>query len=84
MALANTLAYYDTATITAKKYFIVEAPGVHHLFLSKQLLFLRIGGATREPGQALPGNTGLGGRLSTYDLLIKVACFLKRLIIFSI
>jgi hypothetical protein len=25
--VANTLAYYDTATITAVKSFIVEAPG---------------------------------------------------------
>jgi hypothetical protein len=28
MAVANTLAYYDTATITAVKSFIVQAPGV--------------------------------------------------------
>jgi len=27
MAVANTLAYYDTATITAVKSFIVQAPG---------------------------------------------------------
>jgi hypothetical protein len=27
MALANTLAYYVTATITAVKKFIVQAPG---------------------------------------------------------
>ena len=27
MKLANTLAYYDTATITAVKSFIVQAPG---------------------------------------------------------
>jgi hypothetical protein len=27
MAVANTLAYYDTATITAVKCFIVQAPG---------------------------------------------------------
>ncbi len=26
--MANTLAYYDTATITAVKSFIVQAPGV--------------------------------------------------------
>jgi hypothetical protein len=28
MEVANTLAYYDTATITAIKSFIVQAPGV--------------------------------------------------------
>jgi hypothetical protein len=28
MAVANTLAYYITATITAVKSFIVQAPGV--------------------------------------------------------
>jgi hypothetical protein len=27
MEVANTLAYYDTATITAVKSFIVQAPG---------------------------------------------------------
>jgi hypothetical protein len=27
MAVANTLAYYDTATITAAKSFIVQSPG---------------------------------------------------------
>jgi hypothetical protein len=26
----------------------------------------------------LPGNTNYGGRLSTIDLLIKVACFVKK------
>jgi hypothetical protein len=29
--VANTLAYYDTATITAVKSFIVQAPGVNML-----------------------------------------------------
>jgi len=28
MEVANTLAYYDTATITALKSYIVQAPGV--------------------------------------------------------
>ena len=28
MAVANTLAYYVTATITAVKSFIVQAPGL--------------------------------------------------------
>ncbi len=28
--MANTLAYYDTAIITAIKSFIVQAPGVTH------------------------------------------------------
>jgi hypothetical protein len=30
------------------------------------------------------GNTTLGGRLSTVDLLIKVDCFIKKLNIFNI
>jgi hypothetical protein len=29
MEVANTLAYYDIATITAEKSFIVQAPGVN-------------------------------------------------------
>ncbi len=28
MAMANTLAYYDTATSPAVKSFVVQAPGV--------------------------------------------------------
>jgi hypothetical protein len=34
--VANTLAYYDTATITAVKSFIVQAPGnkLYHHFLN--------------------------------------------------
>jgi hypothetical protein len=37
MEVANTLAYYDTATITAVKNFIVQGPGVNliKLFWSK-------------------------------------------------
>ncbi len=37
MEVANALAYYDTATITAVKSFIVQAPGVNllKLFYSK-------------------------------------------------
>jgi hypothetical protein len=30
MQVANTLAYYDTAIITAVKRFIVQAPWPHH------------------------------------------------------
>ncbi len=39
--MANTLAYYDTATITAVKSFIVQAPAKvcpYDLFLSMQFL----------------------------------------------
>jgi hypothetical protein len=31
--VANALAYYDTATITAVKSFIVQAPGVQNFNL---------------------------------------------------
>jgi len=33
--VANTLAYYDTATITAVKSFIVQAPGVGKMHSKK-------------------------------------------------
>jgi hypothetical protein len=33
---------------------------------------------TAQESNALPGNTNWRGRLSTVDLLIKVACFVKR------
>ncbi len=35
--MANTLAYYDTATITAVKSFIVQAPGVNAITSKKSL-----------------------------------------------
>jgi hypothetical protein len=41
MAVANTLAYYVTATITAVKSFIVQAPAVtSSAFLTIDLLIL--------------------------------------------
>jgi hypothetical protein len=46
MAVENTLAYYDTATIMAVKNFIVQAQvpsgvwiGAHNLRISSQLLY---------------------------------------------
>jgi hypothetical protein len=33
MAVANTLAYYDMATITAVKSFMVQSPGVSTIIL---------------------------------------------------
>jgi hypothetical protein len=38
MAVANTLAFYDTATVTALKSFIVQAPGVTFAKLLKKFL----------------------------------------------
>ncbi len=38
MEVANTLAYYDTATITAIKSFIVQAPDVNLIKLVYTLL----------------------------------------------
>jgi len=38
MEVANTLAYYDTATVTALKSFIVQAPGVTFAKLLKKFL----------------------------------------------
>jgi hypothetical protein len=42
MTVTTTLAYYDTATITAVKCFIVQAPGsnIIKLFLSVIYIFL--------------------------------------------
>jgi hypothetical protein len=34
--VANALAYYDTATITAIKSFVVQAPGVNFTTLSNR------------------------------------------------
>jgi hypothetical protein len=44
MQLANTLAYYNTAIITAVKRFIVQGPGVDiiKLFLSKFTIFCKL------------------------------------------
>jgi hypothetical protein len=38
MEVANTLAYYDTATVTAFKCFIVQARGVTFAKLLKKFL----------------------------------------------
>jgi hypothetical protein len=35
-------------------------------------------------GLFAPGNANWGARLSTLDLLIKAACFVKKLLIYSI
>jgi hypothetical protein len=45
MAVANTLAYYVSATITAVKSFIVQAPGfrpikIRHYTNSQLILFI--------------------------------------------
>jgi len=45
MAVANTQAYYDTATITAVKSFTVQAPGVLTLRLNKQVSVVQLEGA---------------------------------------
>jgi hypothetical protein len=37
--VANTLAYYDTATITAVKSFIVQAPGVNPIKLFTAVIY---------------------------------------------
>jgi hypothetical protein len=37
MEVANTLAYFDTATITAVKCFIVQARGVKLIIIKKLL-----------------------------------------------
>jgi hypothetical protein len=36
--VANTLAYYDTATITAVKSFIVQAPGANPVKIFRRKL----------------------------------------------
>jgi hypothetical protein len=38
MAVANTLAYYITATITAVKSFIVQAPGLIFAGMAENLI----------------------------------------------
>ena len=39
MEVANTLAYYDTATITAVKSFIVQAPGANVIKLFTMVIY---------------------------------------------
>jgi len=57
--VANTLAYYDTATITAVKSFIVQAPGVKWQTKPKyKLLFFKpLVGATTISITTLCGTT---------------------------
>ncbi len=37
--MANTLVYYDTATITAVKSFIVQAPGANVIKLFSDVIY---------------------------------------------
>jgi hypothetical protein len=46
--VANTLAYYDTATITAVKSFIVQAPGLKLLAKTNGLAYLDSSSATEK------------------------------------
>jgi hypothetical protein len=49
MEVANTLAYYDMATITAVKSFIVQAPGVFVLGKPFQPSLMFVGEARSLP-----------------------------------
>jgi hypothetical protein len=40
MEVANTLAYYDTATITAVKNFMIQAPGQMSIFTFLKVILL--------------------------------------------
>jgi hypothetical protein len=47
MAVANTLAYYDTATITAVISFIIQAPAACVIKLANIRLFWKFKNKTR-------------------------------------
>jgi hypothetical protein len=53
--VANTLAYYDTATITAVKSFIVQAPGACIIKLITAVIY-----GFRNKQECLTLNTRLG------------------------
>ncbi len=55
--MANTLAYYGTATITAVKSFIVQAPG--NIFLPS-LIFVREPGAYKKEAPLHANTVQLG------------------------
>ncbi len=44
----------------------------------KQSIFKDVYGCNKTASLVAPGNTNSGGRLSTVDLLIEVACFVKK------
>jgi hypothetical protein len=56
MAVANTLAYYDTATITAVKSLIVQAPGVNIISPSSRSGFHSKADPCLEGGALLSGD----------------------------
>jgi hypothetical protein len=68
VAVASTLAYFKMVTIMAVKSSIVQA----------------LHGIRFLPSKSLPREPLLRGRLSSVDLLIKVACSVKDVKIFSI
>jgi hypothetical protein len=51
MAMANTLAYYDTVTITAVKNFIVQAPDTNVI----KLFMAFFSGKTSQPSLMFEG-----------------------------
>jgi hypothetical protein len=64
----------SSVSMSKKKSFLA-LPSVKDILVVEKLFF----------GLFAPGNANLGARLSTLDLLINVACFVKKVInIFNI
>ncbi len=64
--MANTLAYYDTATITPIKSFIVQAPGVINFFIKFHSYFdflFKTVGLSLIKGKKLNVNVGCGKKI---------------------
>jgi hypothetical protein len=56
----------------------IQVFGFREVFLKKPYFDLDICGSFESQILSKPGNANWGGRLSTVDLLIKVACFVKE------
>jgi hypothetical protein len=58
MEVANTLAYFDMATITAVKSFIVQAPGHWSSLAKNKILTTFIPGKSRPPASEVVAPPG--------------------------
>jgi hypothetical protein len=76
MIFATLLCYLSGTYIFSKPSF--GLPGESYIYKTPLKL------NSMERLKTVAGNTNLGVRLSTVDLLTKVACFVKNEIIFSI
>jgi hypothetical protein len=69
--VANTPAYYDTATITAVKSFIVQAPGIKAFFLLNSLSYHNLESKSVKPAKPEFSDPTLDNAINIF-ILVKI------------